>query len=120
MNQNLFSPYEGFNKGNLFRDLYDPYKNYVPNNLEPKTEQEQYLLNLAQLQFAAHELNLYLDVHPEDEAMIRLFNEYREASNKALMEYERRYGPITITSDILKVVPWAWTSINFPWEDKNV
>ena len=52
--------------------------------------------------------------------MIRLFNEYREESNKALMEYERRYGPITITSDILKVVPWAWTSINFPWEDKNV
>ena len=41
MNQNLFSPYEGFNKGNLFRDLYDPYKKYVPKNLEPKTEQEQ-------------------------------------------------------------------------------
>lgn len=120
MNQNLFSPYEGFSKGNLFRDLYDPYKNYKPVNVEPKSEQEQYLLNLAQLSFAAHELNLYLDVYPKDEEKIHLFNKYREEANKAMMEYERRFGPLTLTSDMLKVVPWAWTMINFPWEDKNV
>lgn len=120
MNNNLYNPYEGFTKGNLFKNLYQEYKNYKPVILEPKSEEEEYLLNLDQTAFASHELNLYLDVHPDDEEAIRLFNNYREMANTALNEYERRYGPITINSKMLEHFPWAWTMINFPWEDKNV
>ena len=66
INSNLYGPYEGFIKGNLFNNLYDPYKNYTPTRLVPKSEQEEALLNIDQVQFAMHELNLYLDNYPND------------------------------------------------------
>ena len=28
----IIDPYEGFIRGNLFENLYDPYKNYKPQN----------------------------------------------------------------------------------------
>ena len=60
-NNNLFSPYEGYLKGNLFQNLYDGYKNYKPYNIPVKNERDELLLNVGQLSFAAHELNLLLD-----------------------------------------------------------
>ena len=76
-NQNLFNPTEGFIKGNMFSNLYSEYKNYKPQRLNPKNEQEKMLYELDSISFAAHELNLYLDMHPEDQSMVTLFNDYR-------------------------------------------
>ena len=112
---NLYGPYEGFTKGNLFRDLYQQYKNYQPARLTPRSEQEELLLNVDQLTFAAHELNLYLDVYPEDRMMIDLFNQYRTMANQAIQTYENQYGPITVNSDALTRTPWAWESDVWPW-----
>ena len=42
-NQQLFNPNEGFIKGNLFSNLYSEYKNYKPQNLNPRNEQEKML-----------------------------------------------------------------------------
>ena len=36
-NSILYNPYEGFAKGNLFKDLYKSYKGVKPKILEPKT-----------------------------------------------------------------------------------
>ena len=36
---NLYTPEEGYNKGNLFTDLYSEYKNYKPVELKSNSEQ---------------------------------------------------------------------------------
>ena len=40
---NLYSPDEAYLKGNLFRSLYSPYKNYQPAQLKPTSEKEKLL-----------------------------------------------------------------------------
>lgn len=113
--QRLFDPYEGFLKGNLFRDLYDQYKNYKPARLVPNNEQAELLLNVDQLTFAAHELNLYLDNFPNDRNMIELFNKYQHMANEAIMKYEKKYGPLTVNYPSNSEM-FSWQAYSWPWE----
>ena len=69
-NTNLYGPYEGYLKGNMFKDKYEAYKNYMPEKLIPQSEQDETLLNLNQMHFAMHEANLYLDIYPNDKEML--------------------------------------------------
>ena len=52
------------------------------DNLNPKDEREKKLYELSAICFAAHELNLYLDLHPEDKSMFMLFNDYTKPLDK--------------------------------------
>ncbi len=109
-------PYTGFIRGNMFSGLYDPYKNYKPQELNPKNEQEHALLLVQMYGFAAHDLGLYLDTNPKDTNAINLRSKYINMYNQALAEYENNYGPITMDSRMLEVSPWAWTTKSWPWE----
>lgn len=113
----LFSPVEAYNNGILFSNLYSQYKNYKPAVLKASNEREKLFLELSQISFAAHELNLYLDMHPDDESMITLFNDYRERANQLISEYESKYGPLSISSDSLNQSPFAWEKDAWPWEE---
>ena len=117
-NQSLVNPTEGYNRGNLFANLYDPYKNYRPEQLRASNEQERLFLELSRNHFAAHELNLYLDLNPNDTSMIKLFNDYRERCDQLTKEYERKYGPLTVKSDVLNQTPFMWEKSPWPWEDR--
>lgn len=119
-NQNLFSPKEGFERGNLFANLYSEYKNYKPIPITPKNEQEKRLLEIQTLSFAAHELNLYLDLHPEDESMVRLFNDYRRQKEELVKKYEEDYGPLTVGSESMEDTTYKWINAPWPWEVGNV
>lgn len=119
-NTDLFTPKEGFEKGNLFRELYSRYKNYRPANLKPGNEKESKLYELSAVAFAAHELNLYLDLHPEDQSMLTLFNDYRRKSNDLIKEYEEKYGPLNISSNSLEGNSFTWVTDTWPWEGNNV
>lgn len=116
----LFSPKEGYEKGNLFSGLYSQYKNYRPANLKPRNEKESKLYELSTIAFAAHELNLYLDLHPEDQSMLALFNDYRRKSNELIKEYEEKYGPLNISSNSLEGNKFTWATDTWPWEGNNV
>ncbi len=76
-NQKLFNPKEGFEKGNIFSNLYSEYKKYKPQTLKPMKYKERKLLNIQAIMFIDHDLNLYLDLHPEDQSMVTLFIDYR-------------------------------------------
>lgn len=115
----LYTPTEGYNKGNLFADLYEEYKNYKPVTLVAGNEQQKLFLELSRMAFAAHELNLYLDLNPDDETMLSLFNDYRKRANNLMMEYENKYGPLTIASNILSS-SFLWEKQDWPWEGGNV
>ena len=68
----LFQPNEAFMLGNLFQDLYQSYKGFSNYCVQSSNERQQMLLNVQINEFVAHEINLYLDNHPNDGRMLRL------------------------------------------------
>lgn len=115
--QNLYEPYQGFIRGNMFPNLYDEYKITRPFEVEPMNEQAELLTYIDSLCFAAHDLNLYLDNFPNDQQMIQKFNEYRMESNRAIEQYENQYGPLFVNSNANAATPWAWDNRPWPWEN---
>lgn len=113
----ILDPYNGFIRGNMFSSLYNGYKT-EPMMLPTSTEQMQLLTMLDALDFAKVDLNLYLDVYPNDKDIINLFNQYRIESSKLLEDYENKYGPIFVDSNANSKVPWAWNDEPWPWEGK--
>lgn len=115
-NSPLYSAYEGYMKGNMFKDLYDPYMNYQPAQIKPKNEKEELLLNLNKIQFCAHELALLLDVMPHDTHALNEFNKYSNEYNKLLKEYESKYEILNVNDDQLNKAVYDWSSEKWPWE----
>lgn len=111
-NLELVSPSEAFNRGNLFDNYFWPYK-YV-SNVKVENERQSLMLELQKYAFSAHELNLYLDVYPNDMQAIGLYNQYTEMANNLTNEYETKYGPISV--NITDKYPWQWINSPWPWE----
>lgn len=115
--QNKFvDPQEGFLRGNMENGTYVPYKNmtYIKPNITNERQKELY--ELQKICFAAHDANLYLDTHPEDTNMIRLYNEYLKEEKRLNDLYERKYGPIDLSDEEgLNMTPWAWIKEPWPW-----
>lgn len=114
---NLYDPYNGLIRGNLFKNLYNPYKSKEPYEIKPMNEQAKMLTNIDALGFAMIDLNLYLDVFPNDREKINLYNQYSNQKENLLKEYESKYGPITINSEYLNTYPWAWNNMPWPWDN---
>lgn len=108
----IVDPKEAFNRGNLFDYFFWPYK-YVAN-LKPQNEREALMQNIQMYAFAAHELNLYLDVYPDNKQAIGLYNQYTEMANKYTNEYESKYGPLSLGKE--QKSPWMWINSPWPWE----
>ena len=117
VSNSLYDPYNGLIRGNLFKNLYDPYKSGEPYEIKPMNAQAELLTNIDALGFAMTDLNLFLDVHPDNKNAISLFNQYREQKESLTKEYESKYGPITIDSDSLNSYPWAWNDMPWPWDN---
>lgn len=109
-------PYAAFIKGNSFKNLYDPYKNYKPFEINPRNEKEYALLLVQAYGFIAHDIGLYLDVNPNNDKAVQLRERYNNMYKKAVMEYEQKYGALDLSSDMLGAIPWGWSKNNFPWE----
>ena len=114
---NTYNPYEGFIRGNMFKNLYDSYKQDRPYQIQPMNEQAEMLTNIDSLGFAMIDLNLYLDIFPDDRSALELFNQYRNQKNELLKQYEAKFGPIVLSSDALNTYPWAWDNRPWPWEN---
>lgn len=115
-NSNLASVKEGFAKGNMFNDLYDPYKNYRYQKLTANNKQEELLLEIMVLSFAINDLNLYLDLHPTDESMLRKFKDLTEKAYSKEMEYVKCYGPLEVM-DSESLSKFEWINNPWPWEN---
>ena len=115
-NLNLYEPLEGYTRGNMFKNLYDSYKNYRPQRIKINSEQEELLAGIGEYSFAAHEMNLYLDVEPNNQTALNLFNKYRSQANELMIKYERKYGPLTTNAEGLTKIPFAWEASSWPWE----
>lgn len=116
-NEYLYDPYQGFIRGNMFKGLYDPYKINKPYDIKPMNEQAELLTYIDALCFACIDLELYLDVFPEDKEKIQLFNQYKEEKNNIIKKYENQFGPLSLDSDNLNKYPWSWDDKPWPWEN---
>ena len=114
----IAEPYKGFIRGNMFENLYEQYKNYKPMNLNSSNERENLLNQLQQYTFALIDLDLYLDVNPNDGNAIKLYNNFLGIKRQIMDKYENMYGPLTLDSDDLNKNSWVWIRSPWPWEER--
>lgn len=115
----VLSPKEGLILGNMFLNEYDEYKNYKPSELIARTEQEKELLKIRELSFAVNDLNLKLDVEPNNFEYYKLFKLYADKLNEYLKKYSEKYDVLELNYDVNG--KYTWLSNPWPWEgNKNV
>ena len=113
INDNIFEPYQGFIRGNMFKNLFDQYGKIY--DVKPLNEQAELLTYIDVYTFACIDLKLYLDIYEDDKEIINLYNMYSAELKKYMIEYENKYGPLTENSMFLNGDNWNWLSL-FPKE----
>ena len=108
---------EALRKGNLFPKLYNQYKNYVPRELKVSTEREKCLLEIQDLDFSIADLNLYLDICPNDKDAYELFKCYTEECKKKKEYFTKVFGPLTLSE---LTDDYEWASGVWPWEGSGM
>lgn len=116
INQNdLYEVYAGFIRGNMFKDLYNSYKETKPYEVKPINKQAEMLTYIYAYSFATLDLNLYLDTHPYDVNILNIYKTLTNELNKIQTNYEQEYGPIYVNNAEKK--PWTWNNSPWPWEN---
>ena len=110
----IYNPEEALKRGNAFPGLYDSYKNYAPKELKAKNNRESELLEIQVLDFSINDLNLYLDLNPNDAYAFQLFKKYVTECKEKKDAYAKKYGPLVLDSLTEK---WLWSNGVWPWEE---
>lgn len=111
----MFDNKEAFMLGNLFKNLYMSYNGFSNYYFQPQNERQKRLALVQMYMFIAHEINLYLDTHPEDEQMVLLYNQYAKLTKEAMCEFESVFGPILVMNSN-ETIPFEWVKGPWPWE----
>lgn len=78
------------------------------------TEREKLLRQLAAQDFAAFELHLFLNSHPNDTATAAKLADFRTKADALRAEYEEKFGPLQSSDE--NGNRWAWISNPWPWD----
>lgn len=117
LDREVSTPEEGLIMGNMFIDEYIPYKNYKPYKVKPKTEEEALLMKIREFCFAVDDLNLKLDLDPNNKKLFNLFKTYNEKLKMLTKEYEEKYQVLTLDCD--NKDRYTWFTGKWPWEGDN-
>ena len=112
----FFNPNEGFAKGNMQSNIYEPYKLTNPGLPFVQNERERALLEVQMYGFSMWDLNLYLNTHPTDRKAMMLFEQYKTAYNRAQSNYVSKYGPLSVAQANAEGGYWQWNKSPWPWE----
>ena len=104
----------GLQRGNMFNDEYKSYKGLNPNNIVANTEKDALCLKLFQTNFAIIDLNLYLDLHPDNKEMYQLYKKYVNEFENYKKMYEEKFGPLEITDATSE--NYSWIKNPWPWD----
>lgn len=110
----LYSKVEGFNKGNMFKNLYIPYKDYI-YKIKVNNKRDEMLYEIQMYMFAMKDINLYLDLHPDDTNLIKKYYEYRKKYDELKRKYESEYSPLCL-NDVENNTKWTWINNPWPWD----
>ena len=98
-------------RGTLFPGLDLPLGNIVNRDVPDVP-----LAELMALDFAAHDLSLYLDTHPKDAEAFAAYKDLLALAEEGKQRYTKMYGPICKT-DLKTMSGYSWTNGPWPWEN---
>lgn len=79
------------------------------------SERETLLNRISSAQFAAWELHMYLDTHPNDTAALKSYQKYAHETKELIAVFENKFGPL-VSTDIFGDNNWDWINNPWPWE----
>ena len=88
------------------------------NVVELMTEREILLKKISTYQFAAHDLQLFIDTHPNDTETVTKMRAFKEKAQPLIAEYESKYGPLTKSATTQN--NWNWIKAPWPWESEEI
>lgn len=110
----LRTPLDGLNKGSMFSNIYSKYKNHE-YNLKINNKRDELLLKIQYHNFALKDLNLYLDIYPEDTKILKEYHTIKDNLKKLKQEYEKEYE-LLCQNDITNKSKWVWINNPWPWD----
>ena len=118
---NLVSKKIGLARGNSYSDEYIPYKNYNPGVLKAINDRDKKLLEILELCFRKIDLNLCLDLEPNNQDLLSKFKQCVEELAKCESEFVKSYGPLELMDSGMGNT-FTWVMDPWPWEkeDNNV
>lgn len=99
----IFPPVQSLSSGTAFPELSKPMNGEYPRQTKPVDQQQA-------LSFAAWELRLYLDTHPDDEQALGLFGQLCQNMNAP--SYACTFAPCAGHC----ASQWRWVDDPWPWE----
>jgi spore coat protein JB len=75
---------------------------------------------IRELEFAAVDLNLYLDTHPTCQQALMDYNTISQQLNELKKIYETKYEPLVHFGCAPSQYPWKWVCDPWPWEDDEM
>lgn len=81
------------------------------------TERQILMKKLSTYAFAADDLHLFLDTHPNDRETAAKLVRYKEKLRPLVEEYESKFGPLT--ADEKNGNRWGWIQSPWPWETEE-
>ena len=100
--QAQYEPDKALARGTLFPGLDLPFGNVV-NDAAPNVP----LAELMAIDFAAHDLSLYLDTHAGDAEAFAAYQDLLRLAEEGAQRYAKLYGPIT-KRDLLNAETYTW------------
>lgn len=73
---------------------------------------------LSGAQFAALEMQLFLDTHKNNADALKSMRQYQRQAAEYRKEYEERFGPIT-HNDPFGDTRFEWLNAPWPWENES-
>ena len=116
-NNKLFSIEDGFNKGNMFENIYSKYKNHV-YKISINNKKDELLYKIQMYTFALKDLNLYLDTHPTDQSILNEFQKNKTILKDLITKYEKEYNSLT-SFNVNATDKWAWINNPWPWDKEG-
>ncbi len=77
-------------------------------------EREKALKTLSAAQFAAHEMNLYLDTHANERKAFEVYKKYLSTEKAARENYVKNFGPLR-AADSYGDTSFEWVNSPWPW-----
>lgn len=86
------------------------------HNMNLMSEREMSLWKVQAYEFAIVEVGLFLDTHPNDQTALSYFKQYRDMKHKAVSDFTKKFGPITMDHMDNDLSSWKWIQNPWPWE----
>ena len=76
------------------------------------------LKQIQSYRFAAYDMLLYLDTHPDDKKAFALFKELVAKSKQLVNEFQEEYGPLSAFATA-NSTSFDWLKSPWPWEKEG-